>query len=252
VDEVKFSRPPALYAGVYGDAREPRGFKFAASLAAAEIILPWGTLTAPRLTVRRAGFGGGSESTLAHGRLQTRLDGGEIDLAATLNLATRDLQFHATSDYDFQRIRPSLPPKTARWLGQFSWEQPPHIIANGQLTLPAWTNRLADWPALCVARLALDGEFRVGRAAFRGVPALAAQSRVSYSNAVWRLPDLLVTRPEVARRVRPRLAPAGARARGTAGAGVGALRHGAGGGCRNLGALAIAGAAWRARPASSQ
>jgi len=42
----------------------------------------------------------------------------------------------------------------------------------------------------------LNGDFKVGRAAFRDLPVTSAQSHVTYSNMVWHLTDLVVTRPE--------------------------------------------------------
>src|SRR5207253_7073323 len=42
----------------------------------------------------------------------------------------------------------------------------------------------------------LKGEFQVEQSTFRGVPASSATSHFSYSNMVWRLPDLVINRPE--------------------------------------------------------
>jgi hypothetical protein len=43
----------------------------------------------------------------------------------------------------------------------------------------------------------LRGEFKVQHGGtYRGVPVTAAQSHISYSNMVWRLPDFTVLRPE--------------------------------------------------------
>ena len=45
--------------------------------------------------------------------------------------------------------------------------------------------------------LRLQGEFKFEHGgAYRGVSVSAVQSHISYSNQVWRLPDLVVTRPE--------------------------------------------------------
>ena len=199
LDRLKFSKPPELRLGLYGDARDPRGFKLAASFIAADAVTPWGAFGRTRLTVRSAGF---SETTnavspgLTFVRVQTQIDGGGLDLQATLNVASREVHFAGASDFDIQKIRPLLSEKADRWLGQFSWEKPPRILARGDLVLPPWTNRPPDWRAEVASSLRLEGEFAVGRAAFREVPALAATSHVGYSNQVWRLPDLLLTRPE--------------------------------------------------------
>lgn len=202
LDSLKFTEPPGLRVSVFGDARDGQSFKIAASLAAAATTTPWGEFAGTRLTVRSAGFGrlaapatGAAAPELTFVHLQTRFDGGDLDLAANLNLATRTLRFGGVSDFDLQKIRPLLNAGAARWLGQFSWERPPHLALTGAAVWPVWTNR-TDWPGAFAAALELDGEFRLGRGAFRGVPALAAQSHFSYSNFVWRLPDLQLTRPE--------------------------------------------------------
>ena len=197
---VIFSRPPGLRLSVYGDARDFNSFKFAASFAAAEAITPLGAFTDTRLTVRTAGFSQATTNSAAPGltfvRLQTRLDGGDLDLAANFDSATRELRFNGASGFDLHRTRPLLPPKASAWLERFSWEQPPQIRFNGAVTLPPWTNRPPDWGGAVLAGLQLNTDFKVGPAAFRGVPVLAAASHLTYSNHVWRLPDLQVTRPE--------------------------------------------------------
>jgi hypothetical protein len=199
LDQLKFSQPPGLRLSVYGDARDLRGFKIAASVIAADAATPWGLFGQTRLTVRSAGFSQATNSSapeLTFVRVQTQIDGGDLDLSATLDVATRAVQFLGVSDFDIQKIRPLLSAKADHWLGQFAWEKPPHIVAHGGLILPPWTNRPTDWRAEIVPTLRLGGEFKVGRAKFRDLPVLAAQSHVAYSNSVWRLPDLVVTRPE--------------------------------------------------------
>ena len=66
-----------------------------------------------------------------------------------------------------------------------------------KLVLPAWTNREPDWRAEVQPTLRLQGEVKLEHGgAYRGVEVSALQSHVSYSNLVWRLPDLTVLRPE--------------------------------------------------------
>jgi AsmA-like C-terminal region len=126
--------------------------------------------------------------------LRARLDDDGLTLHAAIDPASRELRFGGASDFDLQKILPLLPEKAAAWLGQFSWEQPPQVRVAGLLRLPA--GHPPDWSERLAQSLVLDGEFRVAHAAFRGIPALAAQSHFAFSNHVWRLPDLRVTRPE--------------------------------------------------------
>jgi len=129
-------------------------------------------------------------------KLAARLYDGGLDAEAGLNVATRELRFHGASDFDLQQIAGLLTEKSRHWLEQFSWAKPPRLQADGSVVLPAWTNHQPDWRGEVQPTVRLSGEFHVGTGAFRGVPAEGADSHFSYSNRFWRLPDLVVTRPE--------------------------------------------------------
>jgi len=65
------------------------------------------------------------------------------------------------------------------------------------VVLPAWTNRQPDWQAEVQPTLCLQGGFKVlDGVAYRGITADNVQSHFSYSNLVWRIPDLTATRRE--------------------------------------------------------
>lgn len=129
-------------------------------------------------------------------RLDAQLYDGAMQAQAELNVATRELSFAHASDFDAQRIFHLLTPKTQRWLAQFSWHAPPTVRATGAVVLPAWTNREPDWRTEVQPTLRLQGFFHAADCAFREVAATSAQSHFSYTNMFWRLPDLLVLRPE--------------------------------------------------------
>lgn len=128
--------------------------------------------------------------------LRSKLDGGALIAQALLNPATGMLRFAVYSDFDVQEIRPLLTPKTDAWLGRFAWEKPPQLRFLGAVSLPTWTNTSPDWAGQVLPTLKLDGELQVGRVSFRGVPAMAARSRVLYMDQTWRLPNLHIIRPE--------------------------------------------------------
>jgi hypothetical protein len=121
---------------------------------------------------------------------------GKIDADAHLDVASRDFRFTASSDFDAQRISPLLTEKSQHWLTQFSWNSPPRFQAQGSMTLPAWTNREPSWRAEVRPTILLDGSFQVGNGSFRGVSFRSADSRFSYSNLCWHLPNLVARRPE--------------------------------------------------------
>jgi hypothetical protein len=133
---------------------------------------------------------------LAVTNLSAELGGGRLDAALHLNVSTREFTFTNSSDFDPRAIAALLTGKTQDWLAQFSWGQPPALQAGGSLILPAWTNRQPEWRAEVQPTLRLAGEFTATNGIFRGVAVDSAQGDFSYSNRVWRLPHLTVTRPE--------------------------------------------------------
>jgi len=146
-----------------------------------ETVSSGGTWRAPHLSVTNL------HAELYHGR---------IDAHADLDVASRVLEAGVVSDVDPHRLS-VLTEGAHRWLAQFTWQQAPAIKASLGVRLPAWTNSQPNWRAEVQPTLRLQGEFALTNgASFRNVPVTAASSHVSYSNLTWRLPDLLVLRPE--------------------------------------------------------
>jgi hypothetical protein len=128
--------------------------------------------------------------------LSAELGGGWLEASARLNVETREFAFTNSSCCDPRALAALLTGKTQNWLSQFSWTQPPALHAGGSLILPAWTNRQPDWRGEVQPTIRLAGEFAATNGAFRGMAADSAHGGFSYSNLVWRLPRLVVTRPE--------------------------------------------------------
>src|ERR1051325_949993 len=129
--------------------------------------------------------------------LHARLYQGQLDAQAALDVATRALNVSLASDVDPNKVSPLLTEGARQWLAQYSWNQPPELTADASLVLPAWTNRQPDWRGEVQPTLRLQGQFKFARGgAFREVPVTSARSHFSYSNLLWRLPDLVATRPE--------------------------------------------------------
>ena len=144
--------------------------------------------------VKCAGFWRAPE--LAVTNLSAELGGGRLDAGARVNVDSRAFTFTNSSHFDPQAIAALLTEKTRNWLTQFTWTQPPILRATGALTLPAWTNREPDWRREVQPTVRLAGEFAATNGTFRGIALDSARGSFSYSNLVWRLPDLAVTRPE--------------------------------------------------------
>jgi hypothetical protein len=141
-----------------------------------------GSWRAPKLTI-----------TNLHVELYQR----QLEVRAGLDVMTRSLRLSLTSDVNPHQIAPLLTEGARRWLAPYAWETPPRLQGEVSLVLPAWTNRQPDWRAEVQPTLQLQGEFKIEHGgAYRGVPVTTAQSHLYYSNLVWRLPDLTVTRPE--------------------------------------------------------
>lgn len=128
--------------------------------------------------------------------LQAGLHEGTLGARATLDVATRAVEFTAGWDFDVKRISELLPEGAQRWLTRYTWDVAPHVRGNGAVTLPAWTNRQPDWRAEVQPTLRLAGDFAVTNGTFRGVAIDWARSHFTYSNQVWYLPNLEAGRPE--------------------------------------------------------
>jgi hypothetical protein len=148
----------------------------------AERLTCAGTWRAPQLTITN---------------LHVELDHQRLDAHGGLDVATRALDATVATDIDPHKFAPALPEEARRELAALSWGQPPALKAQAALVLPAWTNRQANWEAEVLPTLQLQGEVNLPQGgAYRDVSVKAVQSHLSYSNRLWRLPDLAVVRPE--------------------------------------------------------
>ena len=147
-----------------------------------EEITSGGSWRAPELTISN---------------LNAELHQGHVEVSGLLDVATRNLTLTLSSDVDPQKVAPALTEDARRWLAAFAWGRPPDLSGTVSLVLPAWTNRQPDWRTEVQPTLRLQGEFKLQQGGtYRGVPVTAVQSRLSYSNMVWHLPDMTVIRPE--------------------------------------------------------
>ncbi|HLH53459.1 MAG TPA: AsmA-like C-terminal region-containing protein [Verrucomicrobiae bacterium] len=150
---------------------------------AAEFISCAGDWLAPRLAITNF------DATLFDGHLQAH---GGIDVA------TRATRLELLSDVDPHRGAPYLPDSARTWLNRFSWPKPPRLATELACTLPPWTNSHPDWRAEVQPTLLLRGEvdFEQGASYQQQIYVSSAHSHFVYSNLSWRLPDLVLTRPE--------------------------------------------------------
>jgi hypothetical protein len=154
-------------------------------------------LQATNIIAKSVTFSGAwSPPALTLSNFVARLYGGELNISADLNAHTRRLQAQVNSDTDPHRLNPVLPLAARAWLGRYTWNSNPVLRAEASLTLPPWTNRSPDWSS-CLPSLRLAGQARVEHGgSYSNIPISSVQTHFSYSNQCWRLPDLLIHRPE--------------------------------------------------------
>lgn len=132
--------------------------------------------------------------------LNAEVFGGAVHGAAKLDATTRRLSAEWRSDFDPRQMMRLWTTNGPRWLEEITWEKPPQISAALQGVLPVWTNpaawKAADWRGEVWPTLVLAGRFQSGPLSFRGVSVSALQSEFACSNRTWRLPNLVLTRPE--------------------------------------------------------
>jgi len=171
--------------------RDLARYQVAGQLLATNVVAP--TLQLEQLTTSFAW----AAPRLLLANCQAQLYGGSL-LAPETHLAvdTRELYARLASNFDLQRLAPLLTTNAQRWLAQFSWQTPPQLAAELRLVLPAWTNAAPDWRGEVQPTVVLSGQLVCGQGAYRGIQVNSARTSFSFSNLVWRLPDLLITRPE--------------------------------------------------------
>ncbi len=184
LDRLKFSQPPGVRLGIYGDARDWRKFKLAASAMAADAGTPWGAFTNARVTVHSSGFAGSDTNAagLVFVRVASGLSGGQFEIGATVNAATRNFRATIHSALDPSCARPLLDAEGLHALSLFACVTPPVIDAKVVGNL----RELKD--ADVSAQVALDNF------SFRGQSFTSLRTRAEYTNLVLRLIAPVITR----------------------------------------------------------
>jgi hypothetical protein len=150
----------------------------------------------PRVQLQRLDAVGSWSAPRCLADISAALYGGTASVNADLDTATRELRLKVRSRFDPHSISHLLDTNLQTSLATCAWEAPPHVQAEVQLVLPAWTNRAPAWQREVLPTLSLQGAFDVGGGTLRAVPFSSARSSLAYSNGVWRLQDLSIARPE--------------------------------------------------------
>jgi hypothetical protein len=187
--EAKLTAPvdaPTNCDAAWGFWTNARPYQLECSVQAAE-------LRTEKLKLDSVAFDGlWSAPELVITNLSVTLGGGRLDAVVGLDVATRKLVFTNASSFDIQAVAGLLTDKAREQLAKVSWKQPPRLRAAGSLVLPAWTNRPPDWAGAVWPSVRLNGELALTNITVPGAAINSASTHFSYSNLVWRLPDLQV------------------------------------------------------------
>ncbi len=127
--------------------------------------------------------------------LHAALYGGALDTHAQLDVETRRVAATGAFDFDVYRIQHLLDANTQRELANFKFAAPPKARASVALVLPAWTNRAPDWKPVGES-VTLAARVEAPAGGYRGATFLEANSDLTLTNGVLRLPNLWARRPE--------------------------------------------------------
>ncbi len=131
-------------------------------------------------------------------RLQVdgNLEEGRLHAGLAFDPRTGGLIFRGNSSFDPHRVSSLLTTNTRRWLASYQWEKPPLLQAQGTARLPVPLSSKVDWGREVMPTLTASGEFQIGKCAYRSVPFDSARSPFTFTNSVFNLPEIIVTRPE--------------------------------------------------------
>lgn len=153
-------------------------------------------LQSPRLSMHQVALNAGWNFPELQVQIDSRLYDGNLSAQAALNARTRELSFQGSSHFDAQKVGLLLTPASRRWLSSYAWKQAPQLQAHGRVVLPKRTAGPIDWRNEVMPTFSVAGSFDVGEGSYKGVPFSAARSPFVFSNMIWRIPELKVTRPE--------------------------------------------------------
>jgi hypothetical protein len=139
-------------------------------------------------SIAGGGFWRAPELTLTN--LSVQLGGGQLEAAATLNVATRKLTFTNSSCFDVHSLDALLAGITNQWLAKISLSQPPSLQIGGSLVLPAWTNSRTDWNAEVRPTVQVNGGLALTNAVVSGAKIDLVRAHFSGLDRIWQLTDL--------------------------------------------------------------
>jgi hypothetical protein len=139
-----------------------------------------------------------TNSTVEIDRVETHLHDGMARASAVIDPRTRHVTARAQTLLDLHRLHGLFNEGGRRWLSQYGWEsnRPPRLDGEVGVVLPAWTNREPDWRGGVLPTLTVAADVTATNGSFRGIAADTITGRISGTNRVWRVTDMVARRPE--------------------------------------------------------
>ncbi|MGZ8940959.1 MAG: hypothetical protein ACXW32_17275, partial [Limisphaerales bacterium] len=181
-----------------GDLRSTKGQTNGARSFLAGLETPWQmvatNIRAGEIAIGSVRSGGRWDfPDLTVTNLDAQLYGGYLKADAALNVQSGTINARTESAFPYEKLSTLLDQPVQKWFEQFEWEKPPYVESRIAVRLPSWTNQWKT--ADLVSKLGVSGRFD-GAGKFRGVVADRAESHFLFTNFIWQLPDLVITRPE--------------------------------------------------------
>ena len=150
----------------------------------------------PKLKLDRVAVQGGwRPPQLTIHKLDALIYRGHLNAAGVLDVASREVQARAATDFDLRHIFPLLTRPAQDWISLCDWKTPPNLAAAFRFALPPWTNRTAVRAEDFLDSIQLAGDFSAGPGAFRGVALASARFHFTRTNRVWNVSDLRAAGP---------------------------------------------------------
>lgn len=117
-------------------------------------------------------------------------------LASTIDAASRESDFKVSSRLATAAAAPFLGTNVQAWLAHASLPSPARLKAEGRLRLPPWGEAWAVHQDALLNSLAAAGTLETEAGGFYGVNFSSITAPFAVTNLAWRLPALVIARPE--------------------------------------------------------
>ncbi len=130
--------------------------------------------------------------TLAITNFTAQLGSGNLSAVGALDVAAREINFTADSQFDWHAVAKLLPENVRPQLAKIFWTQLPMLNASGTVRLPTWTNFSKNWRDSIESSVSVRGELAFTNAVAHGLKLDEVRSHFSFADLLLTVPDLTV------------------------------------------------------------